>query len=130
MCSSVTKIFICFIIVFSFAYTGKAYSQNPDRLFDRHHLTLKNPVNMCDFCLCSQGISPLDFSGKGLRIDQSYLLIDKTVHNTNTIDNNEGSYEKHLTFQLSGIYSINPKISFMGMVLFSVRSGRDDFNSL
>jgi hypothetical protein len=110
-------------------YAENAYSQNPNRIFNRHHLTLKDPVNRCDFCLCSQGISPLDFSGKGIRIDQSYLLIDKMVHNTNTIDNNEGSYEKHLTFQLSGIYSISPRISFMGIVPFSVRSGRDDLNS-
>ncbi len=111
-------------------FTGNVFSQNPNQFTDAGHIKLKDQVNNCDFCLCSQGISPLDFSGKGIRIDQSYLLIDKVAQNNKIKSNDEGGYEKHLTFQLSGIYSVSPRVSFIGMIPYSIRSGREDLNSV
>ena len=111
-----------FIFTISTLFTVNIFSQN---VFIGKN---EDPINYCDFCLCSQGISPLDFSGKGIRIDQRYLLIDKLVNNNSTVTNNIGSFERHLTFQFSGIYSMSPRVSFLGILPYSVRSGRDDFS--
>ncbi len=86
------------------------------------------PAFNCDFCMCSQGISPLDFSGKGIRIDPRYLVIDRLVRNNEQIENTEGSYEKHFTLQLSAIYPLTKKISLIGIVPYSVREGRESID--
>ena len=107
-----------FVFLAALLSAPNIFSQN---IFTEHN---NDPVNYCDFCLCSQGISPLDFSGKGIRIDQRYLLIDKMVNNNSTVANNIGSFERHLTFQFSGIYSISPRVSFLSILpILSVQAG-------
>jgi len=88
-----------------------------------------NPTLDCDYCMCSLGVTPLDFSGKGIRIDPRYLLIDRTVNNGNSSPSTDGHYEEHITLQFSGIYSVSKKVSFLASVPYSVRSGRDDYSS-
>src|SRR5437867_6761805 len=80
----------------------------------------------CDFCMCSQGISPLDFSGKGIRLDPRYLVIDRVVKDGRTIDNTKGSYEKHFTLQASVIYPVTKKFSLIGVLPYSIRDGREN----
>lgn len=75
------------------------------------------------------GVTPLDYWGKGIRIDPRYLLIDRTVNNGNSAPNNNGRYEEHITMQFSGIYSFNNHISIIAAIPYSIRNGRDDYNS-
>jgi hypothetical protein len=64
------------------------------------------PVLACDFCLISQGISPLEtLSGSGLRITQRYALNDSVYRGTDEIDN-PGGRESFWTTDLSGFYSV------------------------
>jgi len=98
-----------------------SYSQILDKKEDFSRINTSN----CDFCLCYMGISPLDFSGKGIRIDTRYLLLDRLVNNNRVVDNTEESYEKHFTLQLSLIYPVGKKISVIGIVPYSVREGRE-----
>jgi hypothetical protein len=88
-----------------------------------------SPTSNCDYCLCSLGVNPLDFSGKGIRIDPRYLLIDRTVNNGSSAPNNNGRYEEHFTMQFSGIYSFKNHISIIAAIPYSIRNGRDNYNS-
>src|SRR5690242_4774018 len=81
-------------------------------------------ISKCDYCLCSMGISPLDFSGKGIRIDPRYLFIDKKIKDGKVVANTEGSYERHFTLQFSGIYPVTRKFSVIGIVPYSMREER------
>jgi hypothetical protein len=75
------------------------------------------------------GVTPLDFSGKGIRIDPRYLLINRTVNNGNSTPSVDGHYEEHITMAVSGIYTIKKNFSLLASVPYSFRSGRDDYNS-
>jgi len=91
----------------------------------------QNPIRTvetfnCDFCLCSQGISPLDFTGKGIRIDPRYLVLDREVEGSKVLDHSHGGYEKHFTLQVSGIYPVGKKFSVIGIVPYSIREGREE----
>lgn len=60
----------------------------------------------CDFCLLSQGISPLEtISGSGLRVTQRYALNESVYQGTDEIEN-PGGQESFLTTDLTGFYSV------------------------
>jgi hypothetical protein len=75
------------------------------------------------------GVTPLDFSGNGIRIDPRYLLINRTVKNGNSTPSVDGHYEEHITMAVSGIYTIKKNFSLLASVPYSFRSGKDDYNS-
>ena len=63
-----------------------------------------SPVRACDFCLISQGISPLEtLSGSGLRLTQRYALNDSVYRGTEEIDN-PGGRESFWTTDLTAEY--------------------------
>jgi hypothetical protein len=65
-----------------------------------------SPVRACDFCLISQGISPLEtLSGSGLRLTQRYALNDSVYRGTEEIDN-PGGRESFWTTDLSLFHSV------------------------
>jgi hypothetical protein len=69
-------------------------------------LAAATPVLACDFCLISQGISPLEtLSGSGFRITQRYALNDSVYRGTDEIDN-PGAQESFWTTDLSGFHSV------------------------
>src|SRR6266542_2140635 len=110
-----------FLLILLISFSSLTYPQL--KSIDAGRVT-DNTFN-CDFCMCSQGISPLDFSGKGIRLDPRYLVIDRMVKDGKTIDNTEGSYEKHFTLQASVIYPVGRKFSVIGVLPYSVREGRE-----
>ena len=64
------------------------------------------PAKACDFCLISQGISPLETQrGSGLRITQRYALNDSVFKGTDEIDN-PGAEERFWTTDYTGFYSV------------------------
>jgi hypothetical protein len=75
-----------------------------------------NPGLACDFCLLSQGISPLDtMTGAGIKISERYTLLDQVYQGTSE-KTNPGAKETHWTTELTGFYSITPQFMVMGVV--------------
>jgi hypothetical protein len=75
-----------------------------------------SPGHACDFCLLSQGISPLDtMTGAGFKISERYTLLDQ-VYQGRSEKTNPGAKETHWTTELTGFYSITPQFMVMGIV--------------
>jgi hypothetical protein len=78
----------------------------------------------CDFCLLSQGISPLEtLSGSGLRITQRYSLNDKLFTGTDEIDN-PGASERFWTTDFSPFYGVSQLPGLLLSANIPVRSTR------
>jgi hypothetical protein len=70
----------------------------------------------CDFCLLSQGISPLDtMKGAGIKISERYTALDQVYQGTSE-KTNPGAKETHWTTELTGFYGITPEFMVMGVV--------------
>jgi hypothetical protein len=75
----------------------------------------------CDFCLLSQGISPLDtMKGSGIKISERYTVLDQVYQGTGRIDN-PGAKETHWTTELTGFYGITPE--FMALAVLPYKNG-------
>jgi hypothetical protein len=75
-----------------------------------------NAVLACDFCLLSQGISPLDtMKGAGIKISERYTVLDQIYQGTGE-KTNPGAKESHWTTELTGFYGITPEFMVMGVV--------------
>jgi len=85
-----------------------------------HLFTL--PIFACDFCMLSQGISPLDtLKGMGVKISERYTLLDRLYQGSSKIAN-DGTKEVHWTTELTGFYGITPE--FMAMAVLPYKNGR------
>ncbi len=72
----------------------------------------------CDFCLLSQGISPLDtMKGSGIKISERYSVLDQIYSGTDK-QLNQGVKEVHSTTELTGFYGITPDFMLLGVVPF------------
>ncbi|MFO1435205.1 MAG: hypothetical protein U1F34_02120 [Gammaproteobacteria bacterium] len=86
--------------------------------------TLAPTAKACDFCLISQGISPLEtLSGSGLRITQRYSLNDELFHGTDEI-NNPGASERFFTTDFSAFYGVEQIPGLLLTANLPVRSTR------
>jgi len=87
-------------------------------------LMVSVPGVACDFCLLSQGISPLDtMKGMGIKISERYTLVDQLYQGSNKITN-DGTKEVHWTTELTGFYGISPE--FMVMAVLPYKNGRSN----
>jgi len=76
----------------------------------------------CDFCLLSQGISPLDtIKGTGIKISERYTVLDQVYQGTSEKANPRAK-ETHWTTELTGFYGITPE--FMVMVVVPYKKGK------
>jgi hypothetical protein len=88
------------------------------QLFAAVALTVLFPVPglACDFCMLSQGISPLDtIKGTGIKISERYTLLDQVYQGTSE-KANPGAKETHWTTELTGFYGITPELMVMAVV--------------
>ncbi len=70
----------------------------------------------CDFCLLSQGISPLDtMKGAGVKISERYTVLDQVYQGTSE-KTNPGAKETHWTMELTGFYGITPEFMVLAVV--------------
>ncbi len=77
---------------------------------------LDNTGFACDFCLLSQGISPLDtMKGSGIKITERYTLLDQIYQGTSK-QANEGVKEEHRTTELTGFYGVTPEFMLLAVV--------------
>ncbi len=78
-------------------------------------------VSECDFCLCSQGISPLEMGRTGVRYDIRYLSLDQLYQDGKRVDNSTRDAETHLTQQFTMLYRIADNFSAIAIVPFANR---------
>lgn len=70
----------------------------------------------CDFCLLSQGISPLDtLRGSGIRINERYAVLDKVYMGTEKIEN-PGAKEEYWTTEITGFYGITENVMLLAVI--------------
>ncbi len=75
-----------------------------------------NTSSACDFCLLSQGISPLDtMKGSGIKVSERYTLLDQVYKGTSK-QTNPGVKEEHWTTELTGFYGITPDFMMLAVV--------------
>lgn len=73
-------------------------------------------ASACDWCLISQGISPLEtYRGAGVRVNERYTRLNKVYNGTDKVDN-PGAREEYLTAEFTGFYAVNEDL----MVLTTV----------
>src|SRR5512143_4171978 len=85
-------------------------------------LLLPGATRACDFCLLSQGISPLDtMKGSGIKISERYTVLDH-VYQGSSEKTNPGAKEIHWTTELTGFYGITPE--FMVLTVVPYEKGR------
>ena len=77
--------------------------------------------NNCDFCLASQGISPLEVGSSGLRVDVRYLRVGTPYLDGTKIDNKDQELETHLTQQYSLFYAMSSRFTVAGFLPLSKR---------
>lgn len=77
---------------------------------------VQGAIFACDFCLLSQGISPLDtMKGTGIKISERYTLLDQVYQGTSEKEN-PGAKETHWTTELTGFYGITPDFMVLAVV--------------
>lgn len=64
------------------------------------------PSEACDYCMLTQGISPLDIAGSGIRINQRYTVLESVYNGTQRLAN-PGVREEYWTTEVTGFYSVN-----------------------
>jgi hypothetical protein len=84
-------------------------------------MRLPNLVEYCDFCLASQGISPLEVGSSGVRADLRYLSLGTMYQDGTKVENREHELETHLTQQYSLHYSFSPRFSLGAFVPIAKR---------
>lgn len=81
----------------------------------------------CDYCLISQGISPLETSkGIGIRVEQRFTRISKEFND----HSNEIPKESHWTTQFTFYYSLNSKLTFVSVLPIVYRESTSGANDL
>jgi hypothetical protein len=86
----------------------------------------------CDFCMCSQGISPLEMGGSSLRIDTRYTELSQQYANGAQVANSTNARETYFTNQLSLTEGIASGLCATVIVPFAHKqeSSSDPVNSL
>lgn len=76
-------------------------------------------IYACDYCLLSQGISPLEtLKGSGIRINERYTRLDKVYAGTKKITLNPAPKEEFWTAELTGFYSLTGDMTVLGVIPF------------
>jgi hypothetical protein len=79
----------------------------------------------CDYCLLTQGLSPLQTtSGLGIRIDERYTVLNDVYHGTDKVAN-PGNKETFLTTQITGFYAINPGLTALVVLPYARKTMKE-----
>jgi hypothetical protein len=75
-----------------------------------------NSAGACDWCILSQGISPLDtFKGAGIRLTERYTLLNSIYKGTEK-KANPGAKEEYWTTELTGFYGITEDMMLLTVI--------------
>lgn len=92
----------------------------------RQFAPINIPTSKCDFCLCSQGISPLEMGGSAVRYDVRYVYLDKIYQDGKLITNTDHHSESFFTNTLSLTYQVVPNLSATLLVPFAHKTETTD----
>lgn len=82
-------------------------------------------VSACDWCLLSQGLSPLQtMSGSGIRVSQRYTRLEDDLYHGSDREHNPGAEEEYWTTEFAGFYGVTENMTLM--VTVPVRKTRID----
>jgi hypothetical protein len=76
----------------------------------------------CDYCISSQGISPVELGSTGIRYDLRYLHLGDIFHDGHRVENPLGAEETFITHQFSFHYRLGDALTFSLLLPFSSRS--------
>lgn len=74
--------------------------------------------NACDFCLLSQGISPLETqsSNSGIRVNERYTLVDKAYEGTGRFTISPAAKEEFWTTEFTGFYGVTEDLTILAVI--------------
>lgn len=79
----------------------------------------------CDYCLLTQGISPLETSkGIGFRVDERYTRLSTLFDHGQKVDNSN-ELETHWTTQLTAFYNVQSRLTLVAFVPYVRRYERE-----
>ncbi len=74
-------------------------------------------ASACDFCLVSQGISPLEtFKDSGIRINQRYSLMSKVYDGSESLSIDGEAKEEYWTTEIAGFFGITDDITLLTVI--------------
>ena len=78
-------------------------------------MTLAQAAVGCDYCLISQGVSPLDtVNGRGLRVAERYTTLDR-VYDGSRERANPGASETYYTTEVTGFWDPRPWLTLIAV---------------
>src|ERR1051325_4497268 len=105
------KIFLSLCMVAAVAFATLPLSAQP-----------RGILSYCDFCLCSQSSSPLEWSGSGIRYDVRYTDLSKIYADGERIANTDAKRETYLTNSLTVNYAPSSTYSITLIAPYSTKS--------
>jgi hypothetical protein len=82
-------------------------------------------VNACDFCLASQGISPLEAGSSGARMDLRYLRVGTLYSDGSKAENDRQELETHFTQQYSLFFALSSRFTLAALVPIAKRHSEE-----
>ena len=79
-------------------------------------------VSACDFCMCAQGISPLEMGGSAVRYDARYTELSREYVNGTRVPNSTNTTETYFTNQMSFTYRVATGLSATLIVPYAHKS--------
>ncbi|MFQ5652069.1 MAG: transporter [bacterium] len=108
------KKFAVFVVLLGSIFLGRD-ENNPFNL-------APNSVLACDYCLLTQGLSPLETThGFGFRVDGRYTVLNTMFSGTGQVENHDNEKESHFTTQLTGFYNLSERFTLIGVLPVSRR---------
>ncbi len=92
-------------------------------------LVLTKAASACDWCLLSQGISPLEtFNGAGVRVSQRYTRLTRIYNGTNRVKLDANPKEEYWSTEATGFYSFNDDTTLLVAVPYRKTKLDGDLN--
>jgi len=114
------KFVIYLLVIFMLAQTA-------DAQFCSSRLP-QSPLSECDYCIASQGVSPLEAGSSGIRWDIRSLYLGRPYSGT-IKQPSDGESESYLTNQFTGFYRITNALTAVVMVPYTIRSANEPMMS-
>jgi len=80
-------------------------------------------VSKCDFCIASQGITPLEMGRTAMRYDVRYLKMSRVYNDGTLSTNEEQENESFFTSQFTMSYSVAQDVTLVGILPYVSRTG-------
>lgn len=84
----------------------------------------QSPISKCDYCIASQGVSPLEAGSSGIRWDIRSLYLG-TPYSGTVKQQATSATESYLTNQVTGFYRITRDLTAVVMVPLTIRSAEE-----